>query len=281
MKQHIYHKGEYFLSDEPILYSNNRALRFGDALFETIRLINGKPQMLKDHLTRMTKGLNVLKMQAPLNFEVGYIENIITELSKKNNLLKDSRVRFTVYRKEGEHYTPDSNATDYLIETTPLEDMGYVLNAKGLTIDLFSDFKKSKNTLSSIKSANSLLFVLAGIYKKENNLDDCIILNDSMQIVEAISSNIFAVKNGVLYTPPIADGCVEGVMRKRIIEIAQTNKIAVYENSIMQNVLLGSDELFLTNSINGIKWVVAYKQKRYFNTTSKKIIELLNKSIER
>jgi len=102
-----------------------------------------------------------------------------------------------------------------------------------------------------------------------------------MQIVEAISSNIFAVKNGVLYTPPIADGCVEGVMRKRIIEIAQTNKIAVYENSIMQNVLLGSDELFLTNSINGIKWVVAYKQKRYFNTTSKKIIELLNKSIER
>jgi branched-chain amino acid aminotransferase len=87
------------------------------------------------------------------------------------------------------------------------------------------------------------------------------------------------VKNGVLYTPPVADGCVNGVMRKKIIEIAQANKIAVYEISVMQNVLLGADELFLTNTINGIRWAVAYKQKRYFNDTSKKLTEKLNELI--
>lgn len=281
MLQHLFHNGEYFLSNDPIIHANNRSFRFGDGLFETIRIVNGKPQLLKDHLDRMAKGLKILKIQAPDNFNVVDIENVIIELAKKNNIINDARVRYSIYRKDGGNYTPEVNSSGYLIEITPLSDMGYVLNAKGLTVDLFSDFKKPKNSLSSIKSANSLLFVLAGIYKKENNLDDCILLNDNMHIVEAISSNIFAVKNGVLYTPPIADGCVEGVMRKRVIEIAQASKIAVYENSIMQNVLLGSDELFLTNSINGIKWIVAYKQKRYFNNTSKKLIDILNKSIEK
>jgi branched-chain amino acid aminotransferase len=69
-------------------------------------------------------------------------------------------------------------------------------------------------------------------------------------------------------------------MRKKIIEIAQANRIAVYEISIMQNVLLGADELFLTNAIFGIRWIVAYKQKRYFNNTSKKLIDKLNEAIK-
>jgi branched-chain amino acid aminotransferase len=120
---------------------------------------------------------------------------------------------------------------------------------------------------------------MAGIHKVQQQLDECLLLNDKHHIIEGISSNIFAVKNGVLYTPPVADGCVNGVMRKKIIEIAQANKIAVYEISVMQNVLLGADELFLTNTINGIRWAVAYKQKRYFNDTSKKLTEKLNELI--
>ena len=120
---------------------------------------------------------------------------------------------------------------------------------------------------------------MAGIHKNEQKLDECILLNDKHHIIETISSNIFAVKNGVLYTPPVSDGCVDGVMRKKIIEIANENKIAVYEISIMQNVLLAADELFLTNTIHGIRWVVAYKQKRYFNNTSKKLTEELNKLV--
>jgi branched-chain amino acid aminotransferase len=120
---------------------------------------------------------------------------------------------------------------------------------------------------------------MAGIFKMQHGLDECILVNDKGAITEAISSNIFAVKNGVLYTSPISDGCIDGVMRKKIIEIAEANRIAVYELSIMQNVLLGADELFLTNAINGIRWVVAYKQKRYFNNTAKKLLEKLNELI--
>jgi branched-chain amino acid aminotransferase len=153
------------------------------------------------------------------------------------------------------------------------------LNQKGLIVDLFVDFKKSPSPLASIKSANSAIYVMAGVYKTQHQLDDCVLLNDRSQIIESISSNIFAVKNGVLYTPPVSDGCVNGVMRRKVIEIAQANKIAVYENSITQSVLLGADELFLTNTIKGIQWVVAYKQKRYFNNTSKKLVEKLNELV--
>jgi branched-chain amino acid aminotransferase len=276
MQLFINNNGTIVSAEEPVVTARNRSFRYGDALFESIRFTNSKPQFLKEHLQRLFTGMKVLKMQKDDLYSESFFENAILELAKKNSITTDGRIRLTVYRNDGGLYTPDNNSTAYLIEIAPLNDVGYVLNQKGITVDLFNDFKKQKNTLSSIKSANSIIYVLAGIYKSQNQLDDCIILNDESHIIESISSNIFAVKNGVLYTPPIADGCVDGVMRKKIIEIANANRIAVYEISVMQNVLLGADELFLTNAISGIRWVVAYKQKRYFNNTSKKLIEKLN-----
>ncbi len=279
MKQFIDHNGTHLAVDQPLFTANNRAFCYGDALFETIRIANHNPQFLKEHLHRLFVGMGVLKMQTNPLFNETFFEHAILELAKKNGVTSDGRVRLTVYRNQGGFYAPDDNTVSYLIEISLLETKGYEFNAKGYTVDLYTELKKSQNVLSSIKSANSAIYVMAGIYKKRNSLDECILVNDKGIITEAISSNLFAVKNGVLYTPPIADGCIDGVMRKKIIEIAQVNRIAVYEISIMQNVLLSADELFLTNAINGIRWVVAYKQKRYFNNTSKKLLEKLNELI--
>jgi len=279
MQQFINHNGTHFPSDQPLFSVNNRAFRYGDAVFETIRIANYNPQFLKEHIQRLFIGMSVLKMQANLFFNETFFEQAILELARKNGISSDGRVRLTIYRNSGGLYAPDDNTVSYLIECSTMGTIGYALNAKGYTVDLYTELKKSQSPLSSIKSANCAIYVMAGIYKKMNSLDECILVNDKGAITEAISSNIFAVKNGVLYTSPIADGCVDGVMRKKIIEIAQANRIAVYELSIMQNVLLGADELFLTNAINGINWVVAYKQKRYFNNTSKKLVEKLNELI--
>jgi|SRR3954465_2791103 branched-subunit amino acid aminotransferase/4-amino-4-deoxychorismate lyase len=259
---------------------NNRSFRYGDGLFESIRIANYRPQFLKEHLKRLSTGMQVLKMQPHPLLHESFLEAAILELAKKNNVGPGGRVRLTVYRNDGGLYTPENNEVSYFIEVDAMEEETYLLNAKGYTIDLFSEFKKQLNVLSNIKSANSILYVLASINRKQLGLDECLLLNDKHCIIEAISSNIFAVKNGVLYTPPVGDGCVDGVMRRKIIEIAQANRIAVYEISIMQNVLLGADELFLTNAIYGIRWIVAYKQKRYFNNTSKKLIDRLNEVIK-
>jgi branched-chain amino acid aminotransferase len=279
MPDFINHNGNIVSSDQLVITVNNRSFRYGDGLFETIRMANGKPLFVQEHLERLTNGARVLKMQLSENFTASFIQNIISELAQKNNIKTDGRVRLSVYRNHGGYYAPTDNTVSYVLEVYPLEDQGYVLNSKGYTIDLFTEFKKPQSALSSIKSANSAIYVLAGIYKNQNQLDECLLQNDKNHIIETISSNLFAVKNGVLYTSPVSDGCVEGVMRRKIIEIAQANRIAAYEITIMQHVLLGADELFLTNVINGIRWVVAYKQKRYFNNTSKKLIEKLNQGI--
>ena len=281
MQQFVNHNGAYFESDQPLIAANNRAFCYGDALFETIRITNHHPQFLKEHLHRLHVGMEILKMQPNPVFTETFLENSILELAKKNGLTSDGRVRLTVYRNVGGFYAPNDNSVSYLIEVTPLEEQGYAINVKGFKVDLYNGTKKALNPLSSIKSANSAIYVMAGIYKKSNFLDECLLVNDNGNITEAISSNIFAVKNGVLYTSPISDGCIDGVMRKKIIEIAKTNRIAVDELSIMQNVLLGADELFLTNAINGIRWVLSYKQKTYSNNTSKKLVEKLNELIYR
>jgi branched-subunit amino acid aminotransferase/4-amino-4-deoxychorismate lyase len=279
MQLYLSHNGNFILADMPVVTANNRSFRYGDALFETIRITNYNPQFLKEHLIRLHAGMDILKMEMNPLLNSTYLEHAILELAQKNNITSDGRARLTVYRNEGGLYAPIDNKVSFLIEVYSLDEIGYTLNSKGYTVDLFTEFKKAQNNLSSIKYANSAIYVMAGIHKVQQQLDECLLLNDKHHIIEGISSNIFAVKNGVLYTPPVADGCVNGVMRKKIIEIAQANKIAVYEISVMQNVLLGADELFLTNTINGIRWVVAYKQKRYFNDTSKKLTEKLNELI--
>lgn len=276
MSQFINHNGTIVLADQPVLTINNRSFAYGDGLFETIRITNGRSQFVKEHLQRLSIGAEILKMQIPASLTASFIENIISELAQKNNLIHDGRARFSIYRNTGGYYAPADNSISYALEVTPIEEQGYVLNSKGYTIDLYTGFKKPQNTLSSIKSANSAIYVLAGIFKDQQQLDECLIQNEKSHIIETISSNLFAVKNGVLYTSPVSDGCMDGIMRKKIIEIAQASRIAVYEITMMQHVLLGADELFLTNAINGIRWVVAYKQKRYFNNTSKRFIEKLN-----
>lgn len=276
MEQFINHNGVICSDSSPVVTIHNRSFRYGDGLFESIRIANHHPQFLKEHLMRLNTGLQLLKMKAPVLLTEDFLSDAIKEIAKKNNVGPGARVRLTVYRKDGGLYTPETDETEFLIEAETLEDGHYVLNSKGYSIDLYSELKKQQNVLSNIKSANSLLYVMASINRKLLGLDECLLLNDKHYIIEGISSNIFAVKNGVLYTPPISDGCVEGVMRKKIIEVAQANRIAVYEISIMQNVLLGADELFLTNAVHGIRWIVAYKQKRYFNNTSKKLIDKLN-----
>jgi len=279
MQQFVNNNGVVVEADKPVITYNNRAFCYGDALFETIRITNNKPQFLKDHIQRLHKGMAVFKMDPDSRLNEQYFEDVIKELANKNEIGSDGRVRLTVYRNSGGLYTPEDNGVSFLIEATALEEKGYVLNAKGYTVDLYPEYTKPRNALSTIKSANSAIYVLAGLYKKAHALDDCLLSNDKGHIIESISSNIFAVKNGVLYTAPVADGCLEGVMRKKIMELAKKNRMAVEEVSILQNVVLSADELFLTNAMRGIRWVVAYKQKRYFNNTSKILTEQLNELV--
>ncbi len=279
MSLFLNYNGQLHKADEPLLNAANRGFRFGDSTFETIRVFNGQALFLNEHIARLLLGIQALKMEFSPSYTAGFFSQAFAELIQKNEITAGGRIRLTVFRNGEAFYTPDTNSTSFIIEANPLPENEYVLNPKGYAIDIFNEIKKQQNALSPIKSGNSLLYVLAGVHRIKHQLDECIIMNVKGDVIESIHSNIFAVKNGVLYTPPVAEGCVDGVLRKKLIEVAFKNRIAVYEINLAQSVLLSADEIFLTNVISGLRWVGAYKNKRYFNTTSKLLTDRLNEYV--
>ncbi|MBK7668906.1 MAG: aminotransferase class IV [Sphingobacteriaceae bacterium] len=194
----------------------------------------------------------------------------------KNRIGRDARIRLTVFRNEGGFYAPETNDISFLIEAENIEAEGYVLNQKGLWVDIYADIKKQINKLSNVKSGNALLYVMAGLAKTSMKLDDCFIINENGSICESISSNVFIVKNGCMYTAPLTEGCVDGIMRRQILKIATANKVLTFEMPLTINSLMNGDEVFLTSSIRGIRWVGQYKTKFYTNKMSVFFTEKLN-----
>lgn len=278
MQENLYisYNGNLRSSGEPVLLVNNRGFRYGDGLFDTIRVMEGQPLFLSRHLQRLLEGMKFLKMNIPGSFNETFFEQEISKVLNKNNLREGARVRIAVFRNDGGLYSPLSNDVSFIIEANPLENNFYEINKKGLNIDVFDEQKKSLNKISAIKTSSCLPLVLAGIFRQEKNLDDCIILNEMGSIAEATSSNIFIVYNGVFYTPSLNQGCVPGVMRQFIIEMLRKGGTEVQECPLSPSALLRADEVFLTNVIHGIQWVSAYKQKRYFSNVSKSLVEKLN-----
>jgi branched-subunit amino acid aminotransferase/4-amino-4-deoxychorismate lyase len=265
---------------EPVVSFANRAFRYGDSLFETIRVIDGRLMYMADHLRRIKIGMTVLRMNIPVDFNVENISRLIHELVAKNGIANDARVRLTIFRNEGGFYTPHTNDISFLLEA---EDLGYkggyALNETGYTVDVFHDIKKHKNKLSNLKTGNALIYVLAGIYKKDIKMDDCLIINEDGNVCESISSNIFIVKNGALYTPALTEGCIEGVMRRQIIDIAQRHRILCYEIPLAFNALMNCDEMFLCNTIQGVRWIEKYKTKVYQSKLAGFFVDKLNEGL--
>lgn len=267
-----------------ILTPTNRSFRYGDGLFETMKMVDGKILFFDHHIARLQKGMQVLKMEFPSPSPLGEslsrssgswgdgIKKEILLQAEKNNLQHSAKIRLQVYRNGvGEGYIPDNNEVGYVIETSTLADENYVLNQKGIRLGLYTDFKKPQNILSNLKTSNALYSVLAGIYAKEQQFDDCLLLNESGFVAEAISSNIFIVKNKILYTPSLDQACLDGIMRKVIMEQARRNNIQVIEKPISIHEIQEADEVFLSNVIKGIVSVQSFMDIQYSNTFTMKV----------
>jgi branched-subunit amino acid aminotransferase/4-amino-4-deoxychorismate lyase len=273
---HCIYNGHLISLYEPAVSFSNRAFRYGDSLFESIRVCNGKVMFLKDHLTRLKLGMTVLRMNVPAEFNYENVDGAIKLLLVKNKIGRNARIRLTVFRNEGGFYAPETNDISFLIEAENIDTEGYVLNQKGLWVDIYADIKKQINKLSNIKSGNALHYVMAGLAKTSMKLDECLLVNENGNIIEAISSNLFVVKNGCMYTAPLSEGCVDGIMRKQILKLAAANKVLTFEMPLTVNALMNGDEIFLTSSIRGIRWVGQYKTKFFTNKMSVFFTEKLN-----
>lgn len=277
---YINNNGEILSADSLNLNLNNRSFRYGDAIFESIRIVNGKAFGLDAHFNRLQHGLKTLHINLPEGFSLLFLKEKIDELIEKNQIKEGGRCRLTIYRANGGFFSPSSREGLYAIEIEPLLANYFELNEIGLSADLYPDIRKQVNKMSQLKTANGLLYILAALYAQEHELDECILQNNKFEIIEATSSNLFIVSNGVLYTPDLQSGCVGGTMRMQIINLAIKNGISVYESNVTPSNLLVADEVLLTNAISGIRWVGSYKTKRYFHNTAQKLVDLLNEQIK-
>jgi branched-subunit amino acid aminotransferase/4-amino-4-deoxychorismate lyase len=273
---YVNNNGVLLPNDAPTIHAGNRGHLYGDGVFESIRILSGKPINIENHIDRLLKGANVLKMETPANYDVNFFQEKIVELIEKSGIKQGGRCRLSIDRATGGAYLPDSNDCTFYIEVYPYLMNYFELNAKGLELDIYKDIKLHKNFLSNYKTKTGLPYVMACIAAKEQGLDDLFLTNEKGNVIESGSCNVFIVSNGVLYTSGLDEGCIAGTMRMQVINLAIKHNIKIYECSILPQNLLSADEIIFTNAIRGINWVAGYRTKRYQNNMSRRLVVLLN-----
>ena len=273
---YINNNGVILPDSSPTIMPKNRAYLYGDGVFESIRVMNGQPINVENHVSRLLKGAEVLGIKTPTFYNGDFFEERINELLEKSAISKGGKCRLSIDREVGGTYLPDSNESNFYIEVEAYNSNYFELNAKGLEVDIYSDIKLHKNFLSNYKTKSCLGYVMAALSAKEKNLDDLFLSDVKGNILETSSSNVFVVSNGVLYTPGLDEGCLAGTMRMQIINLALNSGIKVYECSILPQNLLAADEVFITNAIKGVNWIGAYRTKKFSNTVARKLIISLN-----
>lgn len=256
----------------------NRGFAYGDALFETVKVVHGKVLFWEDHYFRLMASMRIIRMEIPMEFTLEYLEEEIMKLVKSSNFQdKTLRVKLTVFRNEGGLYTPDNNDVTYIIALKEVDNDFYQINDENYIVDLYKDHYISPSLLSTLKSNNRLINIIGGVYAKENNLDNCLLLNTDKHVVEALNGNLFLVKGNIIKTSPLSSGCLKGVLRKQLIEIINLiPELILEESPISPFELQKADELFLTNVITGIQPISQYRKKKFENKIARELLAKLN-----
>ena len=267
--------------EEVQLSVSNRSFLYGDGVFETLKVLNDQILFFEDHYFRLLASMRIIRMQIPMSFTLEYLEEQILTLVRKQGVQDSARVRLTVFRNDGGYYTPTDNKVSFVIHTSALSVKLYTARETPFEVDLYKDFIVPKQLLSTLKTNNKLIQITASIFAQENGLDTCLLINDDKNVIEAAYGNLFMLLNGQLITPPISEGCLNGIMRKQILKLAkELDGIEVLEQPISPFDLQKADELFITNVIVGIQSVTKYRKKEFEQTIAKQLLEKLNQAIQ-
>ncbi|MBK9381956.1 MAG: aminotransferase class IV [Chitinophagaceae bacterium] len=268
--------GKILRAEDPVLLASNRGYRYGDALFETMKVASKNILLETYHFERLFAGLQLLQFEMPKLLTREKLCKEVLLLAEKNNCGNLARIRLSVFRGNGGVYD-EERTPQYLIECWPLNESLNRLNENGLVIDVFPAARKSCDSFSHLKSANYLPYTMAAIYAKANKLNDCLVLNTDGNIADGTIANIFLIKEGVVITPGPDQGCVNGVMRRHLLEKMKDAGYSIQENPVSVSTLEEADEVFLTNAISGIRWVKQFREKVYSNNLT---VEIYNRFIK-
>lgn len=255
------HNGQLFREGKAVISPDNRSFRYGDGLFETIRVLNGHIVFKQLHFERLLRGMSLLRFDIPDYFTAAQMEADIIALCKKNRIEKDAVIRLVVFRSDGGLYDLDNMRPNYIIQSMQLPVAK--THVEGIEVDVYPDAAKSYSLFSEVKSNNFLPYVMGVLFAKQRGLADALILNQHGRVAESTISNIFWIKNGTIHTPPLTEGCVAGVARRFLLEQLPQQGYTITEKPLEVNELLQADEVFLTNVIKGVRPVNKFQNKTY------------------
>ena len=271
MKGWLNLNGDLIEEKTPVIRADNRAFRYGDGLFETMKVVLGSIRLKELHFERLFRGMETLQiiMQGFISGDI--LEEQVKRTIRKNQISGPARVRLTVYRGDGGLYDFNNTSAGYVIQVWMLSSSSMDMNEKGLKLGLYDGARKAMDSLANIKSNNYLVYAMGAIHAKKYQLNDCIILNTANRVCDSTIANVFWAKDGKIFTPPLTDGCVAGVMRSHLLQQLPTLGYEVEEKEADPDELTQADELFLTNAVNGVRWVSDFRGKKYGNTLSSRI----------
>lgn len=230
-------------------YFNNRSFRYGDALFETLCVREGAVLCVADHWQRLSAGMAILRLEMPPNFE----EKIQYALQQAAATHPNARLRLHVWREGAGAYLPESNLAAFHLSATPLPYVPHTATQIIQEVAVFEDVTIAPSVISPLKTANSLPYILAARFAQSLGVDDALLLNMHKNMIEISNANIFWIQGGTLYTPPLADGCIEGIYRKKLMEFCAQAQIPCLAASLTRPALREIDALFATNIMRGIQ----------------------------
>ncbi|MFT3904185.1 MAG: aminotransferase class IV [Niabella sp.] len=257
---YICFNGDMQPADTPVFKVTNRGYRYGDGFFETMKFWKGKVLLYSFHLERIKQSLNLLNYR--LAIPVEDIFDKVHELCQLNQCNDAARIRLSFFNGEGGVFDADG-LLGYAVEATPVPVVFPTLNTNGLVMGFCKSAFKSSDAYASLKSANYLLYRMAADTARPRGWDDAFVLNHHGRVIESAIANIFWVKDGQLFTPPLSEGCVQGTMRAYILQQMAKNDFVVIEKPCMPDDILTADEIFLTNASFGISWVARVEYKTY------------------
>jgi branched-chain amino acid aminotransferase len=254
----------------PVIHPASKAFRYGELVFETIRFANGQLFFWESHVERLEKAATLIGIKFPKYFSGNLLEKHILHLIEKNNLTA-ARVRVSLFKGNGGLFETDADAFNILIETYQLATPGFAWNENGLDCCFFTDIKKTTDPFSNYKTGNFLIYHMAALYARNNRFNESLIFNTAGQVCDGTLSNLFLVKNNEVFTPPLSDGCIDGILRKYLIG----NIPGIITTSTTRENVLDADEIFLTNAIRGIQWVKRVEEKQYKTKIGKELFASL------
>ncbi|MBC7829723.1 MAG: aminotransferase class IV [Chitinophagaceae bacterium] len=275
MPHFISYNGKLLHEDTALVSAGNRGLRYGDGVFETMKLVNSEIILEAFHFERLFGALAMLQFKIPVYFTGDFLKEQIRSLCVKNKLVKAARIRLNIFRKSGGLYDPIDHNPEWVIEAWELHENYFRLNTNGLIVGIYNEAKKSCDPFSNLKSNNFLPYTMAALYARQKKLNDCFLLNTHERICDATIANVFWVHNETIYTPPLTEGCVAGVTRRFLLQTLPDQGYHVREKNLEISDLQQADELFLTNAVSGLRWVKEFQNKYYTNAVGAQIYQLL------